>query len=80
MISSASGMGEASLSNWVWGDIVGGDALGLAPSLFVYGWCVISYAEYDAVLMRGFRNRHYICHIQYFFLPLYREKLSGHIS
>lgn len=52
MISSASGMGEASLSNWVWGDIVGGDAVGLAPSLFVYGWCVISYAEYDAVLMR----------------------------
>ena len=80
MISSASGMGEASLSNWVCGDIVGGAAVGLAPSLFVYGWYVITYAEYDAVLMRDFRNRHYICHIQYFFLPLYREKLSGHIS
>ncbi len=26
MLSSAGGMGEASLSNWVWGDIVGGDA------------------------------------------------------
>ena len=26
MLSSAGGMGEASLTNWVWGDIVGGDA------------------------------------------------------
>ena len=26
MVSSAGGMGEASLTNWVWGDIVGGDA------------------------------------------------------
>ena len=26
MLSSAGGMGEASLTNWVWGDIAGGDA------------------------------------------------------
>ena len=26
MLSSAGGMGEASLTNWVWGDIVGADA------------------------------------------------------
>ncbi|MBR3774597.1 MAG: hypothetical protein IKL12_00650 [Alistipes sp.] len=45
MISSASGMCEASLSNWVWGDIVGGDAVGLVPSFFIADGGKICFQE-----------------------------------